>query len=73
MVRAWIRRWGPALLALASLTSIPAEAATIVTVSPQGEVAQVRQLAVTFSEAVVAFGDPRLPDPMAVSCAAPAR
>jgi hypothetical protein len=59
---------GACAAALASLTSIPAEAATIVTVSPQGEVAQVRQLAVTFSEAVVAFGDPRLPDPMAVSC-----
>ncbi|MDO9315981.1 MAG: MG2 domain-containing protein [Burkholderiaceae bacterium] len=51
------------------MTSIAADAATIVNVSPQGEVAQVRQLAVTFSDAVVAFGDPRLPDPMGVSCA----
>ncbi|MFM9916038.1 MAG: MG2 domain-containing protein [Rhizobacter sp.] len=67
-MRAWIQRWGVALLALASLTGFAADAATIVGVSPQGEVAQVRQLAVTFSEAVAAFGDPRLPDPMAVSC-----
>ena len=45
-----------------------AQAATIASVSPQGEVAQVRQITVRFSEAVVAFGDPRLPDPLALSC-----
>ena len=51
-----------------------AQAATIASVSPQGEVAQVRQITVKFSEAVVAFGDLRLPDPLALSCvgAAPA-
>ena len=51
-----------------------AHAATIASVSPQGEVAQVRQVTVKFSEAVVPFGDLRLPDPMTVSCegAAPA-
>src|ERR1700754_4778815 len=49
-------------------------AATITSVSPQGEVAQVRQITVKFSEAVVAFGDLRLPDPLSLSCqgAAPA-
>jgi len=49
-------------------------AATIASVSPQGEVAQVRQVTVKFSEAVVPFGDLRLPDPMTLSCegAAPA-
>lgn len=51
-----------------------AQAATIAGVSPQGEVAQVRQITVKFSEAVVAFGDLRLPDPLSLSCqgAAPA-
>lgn len=54
--------------------SLCAKAATIASVSPQGEVAQVRQLTVKFSEAVVPFGDLRLPDPMSVACqgAAPA-
>ena len=42
-----------------------AQAATIASVSPQGEVAQVRQVTVRFSESVVAFGDLRLPDPLA--------
>ncbi|WP_295644947.1 MG2 domain-containing protein [uncultured Methylibium sp.] len=63
------------LLLLSSLfVAVPARAATIASVSPQGEVAQVRQVTVKFSEAVVAFGDPRLPDPAAVQCegAAPA-
>ena len=49
-------------------------AASITAMSPQGEVAQVRQLSVKFSEAVVPLGDLRLPDPMLVACegAAPA-
>lgn len=47
-------------------------AATIAGVTPQGEVAQVRQVVVSYSEAVVALGDPRLPDPVTVSCQGPA-
>ena len=49
-------------------------AASIAAVSPQGEVAQVRQITVRFSEAVVSFGDLRLADPISVACqgAAPA-
>ena len=43
-------------------------AATLTAVSPQGEVAQVRQISVKFSDAVVPFGDLRLPDPMSVNC-----
>jgi uncharacterized protein YfaS (alpha-2-macroglobulin family) len=43
-------------------------AATVAGVSPVGEVAQVRQVTVKFSEAVVAAGDPRLPDPFGLSC-----
>ncbi|MEO8836745.1 MAG: hypothetical protein ABI364_08400, partial [Caldimonas sp.] len=43
-------------------------AASVVSATPQGEVAQVRQVAIKFSEAVVPFGDPRLPDPFTVTC-----
>jgi len=42
--------------------------ATIVAASPQGEVAQARQVSVKFSEVVVPFGDLRRPDPMNVTC-----
>ena len=61
-------------VAWALSAALPAQAASITSVSPQGEVAQVRQVTVKFSEAVVPFGDLRLPDPLAVSCqgAAPA-
>ncbi|MEO6030888.1 MAG: MG2 domain-containing protein, partial [Burkholderiaceae bacterium] len=45
-----------------------ANAASITSVSPQGEVAQVRQITVKFSEPVVPLGDLRLPDPMLLSC-----
>ena len=45
-----------------------AHAAAVVSVAPQGEVAQVRQVTVKFSQAVVAFGDPRLADPFALAC-----
>ena len=46
-------------------------AATIATVSPQGEVALVRQITVKFSDAVVPLGDLRLPDAMSVNCQGP--
>ena len=46
----------------------PASATTITSVSPQGEVAKVRQITLKFSEAVLPFGDLRLPDPLSLSC-----
>jgi len=61
MLAAWAALQGLVLAAAAN-------AASIVSVSPQGEVAQVRQITVKFSESVVPFGDLRLPDPLAVSC-----
>ncbi len=66
--------WSLLRLSSLLLAAVPAQAVTIASVSPQGEVAQVRQVTVKFSEAVVAFGDPRLPDPVALQCegAAPA-
>ncbi len=37
--------------------------------SPQGEVKNVRQVSVRFSEQMVAFGDPRMVDPFDIQCA----
>jgi alpha-2-macroglobulin len=52
------------LLALSSW----AVAVSVSAVSPQGEVAQARQLRLRFSEPVVTQGDPRLPDPARLQC-----
>ena len=48
-----------------------APAAQVDVFSPQGEVKGVRQVAVRFSDPMVAFGDPRLPDPFDIDCPAP--
>ncbi len=53
------------LLAAAGTTS----AAQVEAFSPQGEVKVVRQVAVRFSEPMVAFGDARLPEPFDIECA----
>ncbi|WP_349745182.1 alpha-2-macroglobulin family protein [Roseateles cavernae] len=55
-------------LGLLAFVSMAAEAASVTAVSPQGEVAQARQLRLKFSEAVVQQGDPRLPDPARLVC-----
>jgi uncharacterized protein YfaS (alpha-2-macroglobulin family) len=55
-------------IGLAGLIAQEAHAAQIVRVTPQGEVSKVQQLVVTFSEAVVPFGDLRLPDPVSLNC-----
>jgi uncharacterized protein YfaS (alpha-2-macroglobulin family) len=52
------------LLALAT-----AAHATSISISPSGEVAEVRQIRLGFSETVVAAGDPRLPAPVSLRCA----
>jgi uncharacterized protein YfaS (alpha-2-macroglobulin family) len=59
---------GWAGLAASLSLGVAAHAATVVAATPRGEVAQVRQVTVKFSEAVVAFGDARGPDPMSVAC-----
>ncbi len=61
-------RGSRALAAAAGWVALAVQAASIVGVSPQGEVAQVRQVSVKFSEAVVPFGDLRLPDPVTLRC-----
>ena len=53
---------------LALFVHTGARAVTISGVSPQGEVAQVRQITVSFSQDVVPFGDLRLADPVSLNC-----
>src|SRR6478735_4535774 len=54
--------------AMFALAASSASAVTIVAATPRGEVAQVQQVVLQFSESVVAFGDPRLADPATVTC-----
>ena len=59
-------------LLLASLLALAATAALAQPVelfSPQGEVKGVRQVTARFAKPMVAFGDPRLPDPFEIDCA----
>ncbi len=60
--------WSAMLLLLGA---VGAPAAQVEFFSPQGEVKGVRQVAVRFSEPMVAFGDPRLPEPFEIECPAP--
>jgi alpha-2-macroglobulin len=54
-----------------SVHAAPASAAvTVQSFSPQGEIKAVRQVSVRFSEAMVAFGDPRLEAPFEIACPA---
>ena len=54
-----------------SLSSCVAFSAGVDIFSPSGEVKNVRQVAVRFSEQMVAFGDPREVDPFDIVCPAP--
>jgi len=62
--------WGSAIIAMgiAAAFSWRADAAKVVNVSPQGTVAQVRQMVVKFDEAMVAFGAPGAPSPGQLTC-----
>ena len=53
---------------LLALAAGGAQAFGVVSVSPRGEVAQVRQVVVKFDAAAVDFGDPKAPAPYAVGC-----
>ncbi|GAP38796.1 alpha-2-macroglobulin family protein [Piscinibacter sakaiensis] len=55
----------------AALLAGPALAANVTGVSPQGEVGELRQLVVRFSEPVVPLGDGRQADPATVQCSGP--
>ncbi|HEY3597700.1 MAG TPA: Ig-like domain-containing protein, partial [Paraburkholderia sp.] len=56
------------VLACITLAAWRADAARIIQVSPQGKVAQVRQVVVKFDEAMVAFGTASAPAPARVHC-----
>src|SRR4029078_13075761 len=64
-MKAGILAWASAALASAASGAL---ALAVVAATPQGEVAQVRQVTVKFGEAVVPFGDLRLPDPFTIAC-----
>ena len=51
-----------------TLCSLGAHALQIASLTPQGEVARVRQVVAKFDQAAVNFGDPKAPAPLAVSC-----
>jgi hypothetical protein len=55
-------------LALFVLSLGAVQAATVTTFSPQGEVAEIRQVRATFSESMVPFGDLRQADPFNIKC-----
>ncbi len=59
--------WSAMLLLLGAAA---ASAAQVDFFSPQGEVKGIRQVAVRFSKPMVAFGDPRLPEPFEIECPA---
>ena len=65
-MRSFLLRTGARLLLVAGWVS--AHAAGISSVSPQGEVAQVQQVVVHFSEGVVPLGDLRQPEPVQLAC-----
>ncbi|MDP3755165.1 alpha-2-macroglobulin [Polaromonas sp.] len=59
-----------AALAAAAALYLPtsAQALQVTSLSPQGEIAKVRQIAVKFDESAVNFGDPKAPAPVSLSC-----
>ncbi|MGJ7610487.1 MULTISPECIES: alpha-2-macroglobulin family protein [unclassified Variovorax] len=56
------------LFAAGVLLAGPSFALQITSLSPQGEVARVRQIVAKFDQAAVNFGDPKAPAPLSVSC-----
>jgi hypothetical protein len=56
------------LTASLAVVTLTAQAISIISLSPQGEVAQVRQVVAKFGESAVNFGDPKAEAPLTVSC-----
>ena len=50
--------------------ALPEETPAVEVFSPEGPVKSVRQVAARFSDQMVSFGDPRLPEPFDVACPA---
>ena len=59
-------RW---LALAATVIAVAAHAQPVEFFSPQGEVKGVRQVTARFARPMVAFGDPRQPEPFAIDCA----
>lgn len=57
-----------AIAALLLLATAAAQALTVTSLSPQGEVAQVRQVVVKFDAPAVRLGDPQAPAPFTLAC-----
>src|ERR1700744_4221428 len=57
-----------AALALGALLPFAAQALQVTSLTPQGEVARVRQVVAKFDQPAVRFGDPKAPAPLAVAC-----
>ncbi len=70
MATSTTRRKTAALLAATAALYLPisAQALQITSLSPQGEIARVRQIAVKFDDSAVNFGDPKAPAPVSLSC-----
>lgn len=56
------------IAALAAAAALQAQALQITSLSPQGEVAQIRQVVAKFDTAAIHFGDPKAPAPLSLSC-----
>ncbi|MDB5930820.1 MAG: alpha-2-macroglobulin, partial [Polaromonas sp.] len=56
------------IVALTAAVALQAHALQITSLSPQGEVAQIRQVVAKFDESAVNFGDPKAPAPLRLSC-----
>ncbi|MES2972728.1 MAG: MG2 domain-containing protein [Pseudomonadota bacterium] len=56
------------LAAALLLAAAGAQALQITSLSPQGEVARVRQVVAKFDDSAVNFGDPKAPAPLSLSC-----
>ena len=56
------------IMALSASAALQAQALQILSLSPQGEAAQVRQVVARFDGAAVNFGDPKAPAPLALNC-----
>jgi uncharacterized protein YfaS (alpha-2-macroglobulin family) len=54
--------------ALIALSAAHSQALQLTSITPQGEVARVRQVVAKFDEPAIAFGDPKAPAPLTLSC-----
>ena len=66
--RTTTRRLAAAAWALAALLPLGVHALQITSLTPQGEVARVRQVVAKFDQPAVRFGDPKAPAPLALNC-----